>query len=86
MHPQQFRTLADTHTLHEEKVKGEDVLLFIRRRSLINEPVALDADLKGPTLEEIIAATRSLPRMGPPQASLLQPDTTQMITSLSTSQ
>jgi len=61
VHPSEFRTLSDTHTIHDEKLKDHDILLLVRRRSLVEEPLTMDVELKGPTQADIDEATRDLP-------------------------
>jgi len=59
--PSEFRTLVDTHAIHDEKLKDNDILLLVRRRSLVEEPLTMDIELKAPTQADIDAATSELP-------------------------
>ena len=60
IYPGEFRTLTETHSIQDEKLKDHDVLLFIRRRSVVLHDVVVDTELKSPTLDDIIRATSNL--------------------------
>ncbi|ODM91983.1 Ubiquitin-associated domain-containing protein 1 [Orchesella cincta] len=67
IYPADRRTLTEHHALHEERVKDNDVLLFVRRRHAASVASAStahrhpDAELKPPTAADILAATKDLP-------------------------
>ncbi|CAL8134222.1 unnamed protein product [Orchesella dallaii] len=67
IYPAESRTLTEHHALHEERVKDNEVLLFVRRRHAASVASAStahrnpDAELKPPTAADIVAATKDLP-------------------------
>ncbi len=64
--PKESRSLGETHALHEEYLKENDMLLFVRRRSANAPDSDRDLDLKAPTSADIFAATKELPVPLPP--------------------
>jgi len=55
------RALNDHHAVHEEHLKDNDILLFVRKRKNHAPTSVAEKDLKSPTMAQIMEATKMLP-------------------------
>lgn len=68
IHPTDFRIMADHHSLEEERLKDNETLLLIQERNIIVHEVVPENELKAPTKDQILEATKNIP----PSPSLAQ--------------
>jgi len=64
IHPVEFRTLNEYHSIQDEKLKDHDLLVLIHRRPVPAHQPVIESQVKAPTMEEIIKATSHLTPVG----------------------